>query len=174
MTGEAPRAGRFAFGRARRLTGRGVFKAVLDARARVDGGAFALHAKPSDAPHARFGISIGRRCGTAARRNRIKRLLREAFRLSQHDFPGGSPAPYDLVVVVRPHEPLTLDEYRGRLLEAIGRLHATWTKRHQRSERTGAAMRAAGDATNTAYATNTAIDPPGAPTTGAPPSPRGD
>lgn len=136
MTDDAPRAASFRFGRARRLTGRGAFKSVLDARARVDCGAFALHAKPSDAPLARFGISIGRRCGTAARRNRIKRLLREAFRLSQHELPRDAPAPYDLVVVVRPHEPMPLDEYRGRLLEAIGRLHATWMKRHQRAERT--------------------------------------
>lgn len=164
MNGEAPRPRRFAFGRARRLTGRGAFKSVLDARARVDCGAFAVHAKPSGAPLARLGISIGRRCGTAARRNRMKRLLREAFRLSQHGLPTDAPAPYDLVVVVRPHEPMPLDEYRGRLLEAIGRLHATWTKRHQRSERTGAATPPHGEATDAAA-------PPGP---DAPRSPRVD
>lgn len=61
-----------------------------------------------------MGIQTGRRVGSAVRRNRIKRLLREAFRLMQHDFPRG----YDLVIVVRPHEPLILAEYQ-RILSAL-------------------------------------------------------
>ena len=63
------------------------------------------------------------------RRNRIRRLLREAFRLMQHDFPRG----YDLVVVVRPHEPLMLAEYQRMLSAMVVKLHQTWQRRRLRS-----------------------------------------
>jgi len=132
MTDAADRAPRLSFRRSQRLRGRGSFKAVLDARARLDGDAVAVHAKPNDAAIHRLGISIGRKVGTAARRNRIKRLIREAFRLGQHGLPTEAPAPYDFVVVVRPHEPLALDAYREAFARAVAHLHSTWLKRHQR------------------------------------------
>lgn len=123
---------RLHFRRIQRLSGLGVFKSVLDARARCDAGPISFHARPSEATCTRLGISIGRRAGSAARRNRIKRLLREAFRLTQPAHPREAPAPYDLVIVVRAHEPLSLAEYQSRLLEAFRHLHATWVKRTNR------------------------------------------
>ncbi|MDQ3441525.1 MAG: ribonuclease P protein component, partial [Planctomycetota bacterium] len=83
------------------------------------------YARPNDAGHPRLGISIGRRVGTAPRRNRIKRLLRESLRLMQHDLPRG----YDFVIVVRPHEPLMLADYQ-RLMSAMAvKLHGAWQRR---------------------------------------------
>jgi ribonuclease P protein component len=120
------------FRRSQRLSGQGVFKTVIDARARADEGVIALHTMPGATPVTRIGISIGRRVGCAAKRNRIKRLLREAYRLSQHDFARTAPGPYDIVVVVKPHEPLALEEYRRRLAAALATLHAVWTKRAHR------------------------------------------
>ena len=49
------------------------------------------------------------------KRNRLKRLLREAFRLSQHDWPGA----YDVVISVKPHEPLTVPHFFA-VAEALG------------------------------------------------------
>ena len=69
-----------------------------------------------------------------------KRLVREAFRLGQHALPASAPGPYDFVVVVRPHEPLTLDQYRAAFGSAVRHLHSTWQKRINR--RTTAADRA--------------------------------
>lgn len=121
------------FRKAQRLSGSGVFKEVIDARARAECGVFAVHTRPTTAPHSRLGISIGRRVGCAAKRNRIKRLVREAYRTAQPNHP---PAGYDIVVLVRPHEPLALEEYRARLLNALATLHAVWMKREDRKRST--------------------------------------
>ena len=45
----------------------------------------------------RLGLSVGRRVGNAVRRNRVKRLLREAFRRNK----GLLLAPCDMVIVPR-------------------------------------------------------------------------
>lgn len=130
-------AQRLKFPRSRRLQGNGVFKGVMDARVRADCAPFSLHAAPSSAPETRVGISIGRRVGSAAVRNRRKRLLREAFRLTQDSHPKDAPAPYDLVIVVRPHDELPLAEYQRLLLAAIEHAHAVWSKRHARRAERG-------------------------------------
>jgi len=123
---------RLRFRRAQRLRGQGAFKRVLDGRARVDGAGLSVHARPNEAADTRLGVSVGKRFGCAARRNRVRRLLREAFRLSQAEHPRGAPAPYDIVVVVRPHETRTLEEYRAALLTALSELHALWSRRAAR------------------------------------------
>ena len=51
----------------------------------------------------RLGISVPRKVGNAVQRNRIKRIIREAFRLHKGVFPQGS----DIVFAVRPGFPLT-------------------------------------------------------------------
>ncbi|MDG2093817.1 MAG: ribonuclease P protein component [Phycisphaerales bacterium] len=65
--------------------------------------------------HDRLGLSIPKRAGNAVMRNRIKRLLREAFRSMSDPSSRG----HDLVVTVRAHSPLSPDGYRALLMEAL-------------------------------------------------------
>lgn len=77
-------------------------------------GPLVIFAKPNGLASARLGLSVGRRVGMAVTRARIKRLLRESFRLERAGLPGG----LDLVINVRPHKAKGLGEYRQLLAEA--------------------------------------------------------
>ena len=90
--------GRFAFSRAQRLRSNAEFARVYRLGRRLRGDHFALILLPNGAEHSRLGISVQRKTGSAVRRNRIKRLVREAFRQS----PALLPAPCDVVCTVRP------------------------------------------------------------------------
>lgn len=116
---------RFTFRHRQRLHGRLAFAEVFAARLRKTAGPIVVCARPNGLGYFRLGLSVSRRVGGAVVRNRIKRRLREAFRLGQHDWPGG----YDIVVVVRPHEPANPAEYQRLLLNAVQRIHPLAVKR---------------------------------------------
>ena len=59
----------------------------------------------------RIGLSVSKKHGNAIRRSRIKRLLREAFRLSQYDLPKG----LDLILIPRQNTDSKLDDYLASL-----------------------------------------------------------
>jgi len=125
-----PEPRRYRLLRSHRLSGSVAFSAVFDARVRKSIGPIAVVAKPNDLPHCRLGLSIGRRVGNAVKRNRIKRLLREAYRLTQHDWPAG----YDLVIVVRPHNMASLADYQRLLFTGIRGVHQTWERKRRKEE----------------------------------------
>jgi ribonuclease P protein component len=120
-----PEKRRYRFSKDKRVAGREEFAAVFDAKVRQSRGPLTAYAIPTDRESPRLGLSVSRRVGTAPRRNRIKRMLREAFRLMQHDFPRA----YDVVIVVRAHEPLILAEYQRMLTALMVKLHTAWQQR---------------------------------------------
>lgn len=121
--GEPPR--RYPFRHRQRLHGSRAFAAVFDAQMRKNLGVIALCGRPNGLDYNRLGLSVPRRVGGAVVRVRIKRRLREAFRLGQYDVPTG----YDLVVVVRPHAALPVAEYQTLLADGIRRINDLARKR---------------------------------------------
>ena len=59
----------------------------------------------------RIAISVSKKCGGAVERNAIRRRIREAHRLMQHELPPG----VDALLVVRPHRRLPVVKYQDIL-----------------------------------------------------------
>jgi ribonuclease P protein component len=65
----------------------------------------------------KLGVTVSKRFGDAHRRNRFKRIVREAFRLSQHDFPTG----YEINVKPRSiADKASMQHIRSELLRLLG------------------------------------------------------
>jgi ribonuclease P protein component len=64
---------------------------------------------------ARLGITVSKRVGKAVKRNRIKRLLREFFRLNKKIFPKG----FDVFVANKGSEDLIYRKIKEELSEII-------------------------------------------------------
>jgi ribonuclease P protein component len=120
----------FNYARKHRLQHARQFEAVYAAKVKEARGPLTIFSVPNDLNHPRLGLSVGRKVGIAPKRNRIKRLLREAFRLLQHDLPRG----YDFVITVRPHETALLADYQRLLSSAMVKLHAKWEERESKAK----------------------------------------
>jgi ribonuclease P protein component len=72
-----------------RLRSKLQFDAVYAGGRRIDDRFFALRVKANGLPHPRVGLAVAvKTAGNAVKRNRLRRLVRESFRLAQHGLPG--------------------------------------------------------------------------------------
>ncbi len=74
------------------------YERVYEAGQRLHGKGFSLIFLDNGSAMNRLGISVHRKIRGAVRRNRMKRIIREAFRTSRHSFPQRA----DIVFTVRP------------------------------------------------------------------------
>jgi ribonuclease P protein component len=95
----SPSAPRGRFPRQARILKHSDFQLIQSKGQRVSTTHFVLIMRASEAVSAptRLGVTASRKIGDAVRRNRAKRLIREAFRATRELFPAG----LDLVVIVK-------------------------------------------------------------------------
>ncbi len=92
-----PSARRLRFGNELRLRSKLQFDAIYAGGRRVDDRYFGLRIKPNGLDHPRIGLAVAiKTMGSAVARNKVRRLVRESFRLAQHDLP-----PVDIVVAAK-------------------------------------------------------------------------
>ena len=136
--GESPNRGtpegrsqrRYALGRSRRIKRRRDFERLFAIRCSAGNALLVVYVTQNELGTSRLGVSVSRRIGGGVKRNRIKRLIREAFRLSQHDIPPD----LDVLCIARPVERPGLDAYRQSLMRLV---HIAAGKLRRRSDRRG-------------------------------------
>ena len=97
----------FSFSQKYKLKSSDDFRKVFAFRLKVSNSHLALYAMPNGFSFNRLGVAVGKTNAHAAVRNRIKRLLREAFRLTREQQQAQG---FDLVVVPK----------KGCMLEIAG------------------------------------------------------
>jgi ribonuclease P protein component len=91
------------------------FRRAFDRKRSVSDERLIVYACENGLPHNRLGRSVSRKFGPAVVRNRLRRLYREAFRLTKADLPTG----LDLVLIPRGTVIPTLDELKQSLTKLV-------------------------------------------------------
>lgn len=86
-----------SFGKHERVRKRKDYSRIYKNGARLYSESFQVLILANDKDTRRLGITVGKKIGNSVKRNRIKRLLREFFRLHKDSLPAGR----DIVVTVR-------------------------------------------------------------------------
>jgi len=109
---------RQTFGASKRIKRRSDIAALFDEGRRLGDRTLTMFIRPNGVAGTRLGVGVSKRHGSAVKRNRIKRLCREAFRLQYEQLPNG----WDLMVVPRPGADLKLETIAKSLAKLAGRV----------------------------------------------------
>ncbi|HSH97532.1 MAG: ribonuclease P protein component [Methylophilaceae bacterium] len=113
---------KFTFPRQRRLIKTDDFSSVFNFRKRISGHYLAIHYQYNQLLHARLGLIVGKKIARlSVDRNYMKRVIKESFRLNQHQLP-------NLDLVIRAQRRFSTSDYKILVLE-INELFASLSRR---------------------------------------------
>lgn len=121
----------YCFPKTYRLRSQKDFDRVFSAKCRAADEWIAVYAWANELDHPRLGICASSRLGSAVYRNRWKRMIREAFRLSKWELPPG----LDLVVIPQADFCPPLQTLQASLWRLSRRLKEKVQKQKARQER---------------------------------------
>lgn len=108
----------FSFTKSQHLRAKSDFERTYAVKCKAADGVILLFIARNELPQTRIGLSVSKKHGGAVVRNRLKRLLREAFRLQQHEIPSG----LDLIAIPLAKEAASLEAYQHSLVKLSQRL----------------------------------------------------
>jgi len=114
-----------------RLRTRRDFRRVYQRGSRARGDHLIVVAFRRRSPGMRLGLSVSKANGRAIRRNKIKRVFREAFRLERPQLPGN----FDLVLIPQPQPRYELAAVRLELVQLVTQLHRRRHRHGRASQR---------------------------------------
>ena len=89
---------RLTFKKTQRIVSNSRFREIIEKKWRFSNSLLTVYVAPNEIGYPRLGVTVGKRFGKANMRNRLKRLVRETFRLNQHNIP----ANLDYIVMYNP------------------------------------------------------------------------
>jgi ribonuclease P protein component len=108
----------FRLPREHRLRSQDDFRQVYDRRRSVSDEWLIIYGRENGLPHLRLGLSVSRKVGGAVERNRLRRLYREAFRLTHPELAAG----LDIILIPRKGEAPPLEQVQQSLRKLIPQL----------------------------------------------------